>query len=73
MIDPRLLLPTGPSRKTPDSMEDQISSYRVCTASTTGNLLDCDCGHVTDFMKMHMLSILDEHTLHNIERGLSHE
>lgn len=53
-------------------MDNHPTIYRACTASITRDLLDCDCGHVTDFMKMHILSMLDEHTLHDIERGLDY-
>ncbi|MGH3905722.1 MAG: hypothetical protein ACRDTE_16290 [Pseudonocardiaceae bacterium] len=40
-----------------------------CTASTTGDLLDCDCGYITDQMKTALLTLLDNHTQHSHTRG----
>lgn len=53
--------------------DEHRTIYRRCAASATRDLLDCDCGYVTDHMKIHLLAILDEHTSHTIERGLDHE
>lgn len=39
------------------------SPARPCTASTTGDLLDCDCdcGYITDQTKIQLLTLLDHH------------
>lgn len=37
------------------------SPARPCTASTTGDLLDSDCSHITDQTKVQLLTLLDHH------------
>jgi len=37
------------------------------------DLLDCDCGYVTDYLKIYILMMLEGHILHDMERGLDHE
>lgn len=45
-------------------------AFRPCAASVTGDLLDCDCGFVTTHMKIEILTMLDDHTLHTLDRQL---
>lgn len=63
--------PPPPSRNSDD--QEHHSHYRPCTASTTGDLLDCDCGHITDTMKITLLDLLDDHTVHTLDKSLNHD
>lgn len=54
-------------------MDEHRAKYRPCAASTTGDLLDCDCGYMTDSMKIVILDMLDDHTLHTMNRSLEYD
>ncbi len=60
--------PTGGATLPPP---DEATTTLPCTASTTGDLLDCDCGYVSTFMKRQLLEMYDAHTLHVKRWGLS--
>lgn len=49
-------------------MTEQGPDGRACAASTTGDLLDCDCGYMTNHMKAQLLTLLEEHTLSSLDR-----
>lgn len=48
-------------------MDEHRAKYRPCAASNEGDLLDYDRGHMTDSMKIIILDMLDDYTLHTID------
>lgn len=57
-------LPESPARRAPvplSVVSDVRTSDRSCAAERTHDLLDCDCGYVTQSMKVQILDMLDTH------------
>ncbi len=51
-----------------ETNEDGRSRIRGrCTASSTGDLLDCDCGYITTHQKIRILAERDEHDVRNAD------